>query len=242
VCGEDAMRKMKRLGFISLLWLLGLLGSSGMAMAQTIPSQVIPGSTLPTPSPGLQPELKPLLDRLLNLSGAPAIEVPGLGGANTYLPSPDVEAKIHLVISLAERRVYVYDRDEVRASFPVAIGRGGWETPTGKFQVMEKIVDPAWEHPFTGEVAPPGADNPLGSRWIGFWTDGANFIGFHGTPNPESVGTPASHGCIRMFDKDVIALFEMVRVGTPVEVVSEIKPRQSPDTPLDTPLDTPTAN
>jgi L,D-transpeptidase ErfK/SrfK len=226
------MRKIQRLGFVSLLWLLGV---SGAAMAQTIPSQVIPGSTLPNSlAPSLQPDLKPLLDRLLNLSSTPAIEVPGLGGANTYLPSPDVEAKVHLVISLAERRVYVYDRDEVRTSFPVAIGRGGWETPTGKFQVMEKIVDPAWEHPFTGEIAPPGVDNPLGSRWIGFWTDGANFIGFHGTPNPESVGTPASHGCIRMFDKDVVALFEMVRVGTPVEVVTEIKPRP--------PLDTPTAN
>jgi lipoprotein-anchoring transpeptidase ErfK/SrfK len=232
------MIKFKHLELGLLLWGMGLpSGARCFAetarVAQTIPAQVVPGSTLSPPS--LQPDrLQLLLDRLLALSSAPAIELPGLGGANSYLPSPEAEAKLHLVISLAERRVYVYDRDKVRTSFPVAIGRGGWETPTGKFQVMEKIVDPAWQHPFTGEVAPPGADNPLGSRWIGFWTDGSNFIGFHGTPNPESVGTPASHGCIRMFDKDVIALFEMVQVGTPVEVVQDIKPRPA--------LDTPTAN
>ena len=81
------------------------------------------------------------------------------------------------------------------------------------------LRNPAWQHPFTGEVMPPGADNPLGSRWIGFWTDGTNFIGFHGTPNVESVGTPASHGCIRMYDQDVVKLFERVKIGTPVQVV-----------------------
>jgi L,D-transpeptidase ErfK/SrfK len=218
------MVRIKQVGLGLLLWGVGLSGTlAGTAIAQSIPSQVVPGSTLPVSSPtapNLQPDrLNQLLEQLLTLSSSPAIELPGLGGANSYLPSPDVEAKLHLVIKLSERRVYVYDRDEVRTSYPVAIGRGGWETPAGKFQVMEKITDPAWEHPFTGEVVQPGVDNPLGSRWIGFWTDGSNFIGFHGTPNPESVGTPASHGCIRMFDKDVIALFEMVRVGTPVEVV-----------------------
>jgi L,D-transpeptidase ErfK/SrfK len=166
--------------------------------------------------PQSPPSSQPFND-LMQLN-APA-EMPGLGGADTYLPSPDVEAKVHLVIRLSERRVYVYDRDEVRTSFPVAIGRNGWETPVGKYQVMQKIVDPSWEHPFTGEIAPPGEDNPLGSRWIGFWTDGKNFIGFHGTPNPESVGTPASHGCVRMYDEDVESLFEMVRLGTPVEVI-----------------------
>ena len=149
----------------------------------------------------------------------PALPLPPLGAAEAFLPKPDPLALIHLQIRLSERRVYIYSRDKVQTSFPVAIGRAGWETPTGSYQVMQKIENPAWQHPFTGEVIPPGVDNPLGSRWIGFWTDGTNFIGFHGTPTVESVGRPASHGCIRMYDRDVTKLFGMVRVGTPVEVV-----------------------
>jgi len=205
--------------------LLLFLGVPGMAIAQPVPASSVPrsaisGSTPSAPPPALpSAQLKPLLDPLLALSSSPLLAVPGLGEANRYLPSPNVVAKVHLIIRLSDRRVYVYDRDKITTSFPIAIGRSGWETPTGKFQVIEKIVAPAWQNPFTGEVAPPGVDNPLGSRWIGFWTDSANYIGFHGTPNPESVGTSASHGCIRMYDKDVISLFEMVRVGTPVEVV-----------------------
>jgi lipoprotein-anchoring transpeptidase ErfK/SrfK len=123
-----------------------------------------------------------------------------------------------LVISLGDRRVYVYDQDQVKTSFPVAIGRGGWETPTGEFQVMQMIRDPRWEHPFTGVIVPAGGTNPLGSRWIGFWSDGTNTIGFHGTPNESSVGQAVSHGCVRMYNRDVQTLFEMVAVGTPVTV------------------------
>jgi hypothetical protein len=214
VCGEDGVINSKQLGLGLLLLLLGL---PRVAIAQAVPESAIPGSV---PSSNLSPDqLKPLLDPLLALWSSPLLEVPGLGGVSRYLPSPEVVAKIRLVIRLSDRCVYVYDRDKITTSFPIAIGRSGWETPAGKFQVIDKIVAPAWENPFTGEIASSGVDNPLGSRWIGFWTDGANSIGFHGTPNPESVGTPASHGCIRMYDKDVISLFEMVRVGTPVEVV-----------------------
>lgn len=143
--------------------------------------------------------------------------LPPLGDADLFLPVP--EKTIHLVIRLSERRVYVYEQDQVVKSFPIAIGRSGWETPTGKFEVIQMLQNPVWEHPFTGELVPPGSDNPLGSRWIGFWTDGTNYIGFHGTPNAETVGQAASHGCIRMYDQDVIALFNIVQMGTPVEVV-----------------------
>jgi hypothetical protein len=211
------MINSKQLGLSSLLLLLGL---PGVAIAQAVPGSTMSEASPSSTSPNLPPDqLKLLLDSLLSLSSSPVLEVPELGGASSYLPSSDVVAKVHLVIRLSDRRVYVYDRDKITTSFPIAIGRSGWETPPGKFQVIDKIVAPAWENPFTGEIAPSGADNPLGSRWIGFWTDGASYIGFHGTPNPESVGTPASHGCIRMYDKDVISLFEMVRIGTPVEVV-----------------------
>ncbi len=126
--------------------------------------------------------------------------------------------KIHLVIKLNDRRVYVYQDDKLKTSYPIAIGREGWETPTGTHKVIQKIPNPSWKHPFTGEIIPPGPENPLGERWIGFWTDGTNYIGFHGTPNEETVGQAASHGCVRMLNQDVLALFEKVGIGTTVVV------------------------
>ncbi|MBE9062505.1 L,D-transpeptidase [cf. Phormidesmis sp. LEGE 11477] len=123
------------------------------------------------------------------------------------------------MLRLEEKRVYVYKGETVKTSYPVAIGRAGWETPTGKFEVFHQITDPGWTNPITSEVMPPGPNNPLGDRWIAFWTDGTNSIGFHGTPNRDSVGTAASHGCVRMYNEDVRQLYEMVEVGTVVTVM-----------------------
>lgn len=154
---------------------------------------------------------------LISTSAVPTL--PGLGNAEKFLPAQDAYAPLRLVIKLSERRVYIYEKEQIKTSFPVAIGRSGWETPTGKYSVIQMQHNPVWQHPFTGELVPPGSDNPLGARWIGFWTDGTNYIGFHGTPNEESVGQSVSHGCVRMYNQDVIQLFEMVRIGTTVEVV-----------------------
>ncbi|MBD1914805.1 L,D-transpeptidase [Phormidium sp. FACHB-322] len=129
-----------------------------------------------------------------------------------------VEQPVHLRLSLSDRRVYVHRGNVVEASFPVAIGRPGWETPTGEFEIFSQITQPAWTNPFTNEVVPPGSENPLGDRWIGFWSDGNNVIGFHGTPNRDSVGRAASHGCVRMYNEDIRQLFDMVDLGTPVIV------------------------
>ncbi|NJK38294.1 MAG: L,D-transpeptidase [Oscillatoriales cyanobacterium RM2_1_1] len=134
------------------------------------------------------------------------------------IPSTELEQQAYLVIRLSDRRVYLYQNHQLESSYPIAIGRAGWETPTGQYQVIQMIRNPAWQHPFTGEIIPPGPENPLGDRWIGFWTDGTNFIGFHGTPNEETVGTAASHGCIRMLNQDVLKLFDTVQIGTPVIV------------------------
>lgn len=146
-------------------------------------------------------------------------ELPPLEDAETFLPTPDLTSDISLVIDLSDRRVYVYNQEQLNTSFPVAIGREGWETPVGTYSVTRMQQNPAWRHPFTNQVVPPGDGNPLGARWIGFWTDGTNAIGLHGTPNADSVGQAASHGCVRMLNQDVIALYEQVAIGTPVSVV-----------------------
>lgn len=135
---------------------------------------------------------------------------------------------LYLVLDLGRRRLYVRDKKSGRArqlaSYPVAIGREGWETPTGEFAVREKIVDPDfvvfdWNNPrkVTRRI-PPGPENPLGLRWIGFASAYGWGIGFHGTPNPELLGQAVSHGCVRMRNSDVLTLFDLVSVGTPVLV------------------------
>jgi lipoprotein-anchoring transpeptidase ErfK/SrfK len=143
---------------------------------------------------------------------------PAVTATGTQTP---VTAVVNLVLKLKEKKVYVYKGDKLITKYPVAIGKKGWETPTGEWQVMEKILNPAWTSFKTGEVVAAGKQNPLGSRWIGFWTDGKDTIGFHGTPNVKSIGTAASHGCVRMLNRDVKALFPLVKVGTTVKVVDE---------------------
>ncbi len=138
---------------------------------------------------------------------------------SSITPSPASNAQtINLVIRLSDRRVYLYRGNELATSYPVAIGKAGWETPVGSYKVIEMQRDPIWEHPWTGKLVPPGAKNPLGARWIGFWTDGKNFIGFHGTPQEKLVGQAVSHGCVRMRNQDILALYAQVDVGTPVTV------------------------
>lgn len=160
-------------------------------------------------SPRAKPKLLPNKEGLENLLSP---------GNHSPANNADERNEIRLVIKLSDRLVYVYEDNEVKTSYPIAVGRDGWETPTGNYEVIQAIENPSWEHPFTGEIVPPGPTNPLGARWIGFWTDGTNYIGFHGTPEEETVGTAASHGCVRMYDEDAIALFEKVKIGTPVIV------------------------
>jgi len=103
-------------------------------------------------------------------------------------------------------------------TYPVAVGQPAYPTPVGNFQVVDKQVDPTWFPPSSPWAAglgpiPPGAGNPLGTRWIGTSAPG---IGMHGTPNSSSIGSAASHGCIRMYISDVENLYPRVQIGTPV--------------------------
>ncbi len=125
-----------------------------------------------------------------------------------------------LELDLTRRRVTLYQGQTIRKSYPVAVGKPGWETPVGNFIIKEMIRNPDWKNPFNGNVLRAGHPrNPLGRRWIGFWTDGEDWIGFHGTPDPQYIGQAVSHGCVRMNNQDIEELFESVAVGIPVKVV-----------------------
>lgn len=140
---------------------------------------------------------------------------------NVAQPKTDIVKgfdQTQVMVDLSDRRVYVYRSDQVIASYPIAIGKQGWETPVGNFQVVHKEHDPIWRHPITGKVFDAGTDSPLGDRWVGFWSDGRNEIGFHGTPNNDLVGEAVSHGCLRMRNSDVRMLYDQVSLGTPVIV------------------------
>ena len=123
-----------------------------------------------------------------------------------------------IIVDLTARQVHLYIGEDPIASYDIAIGRSGWETPVGEFNVINMQVDPIWQNPFTGEIIYPGADNPLGSRWIGFWANGEQQIGLHGTNQEDLIGQAVSHGCIRMREADIQALFEQVTPGTSVVV------------------------
>ena len=146
---------------------------------------------------------------------------PPISPVNSLPTTTVTRTETRLLLNLKKRRVFVYQGQKMIASYPVAIGRPGWETPTGQFRVIQMVREPVWEHPFTGQLVPSGKNNPLGARWIGFWTDGENFIGFHGTPQENLIGRAVSHGCVRMRDRDIKALFEKVKIGTSVIVVAQ---------------------
>ncbi|MGB3637119.1 MAG: L,D-transpeptidase [Rivularia sp. (in: cyanobacteria)] len=128
------------------------------------------------------------------------------------------QKNIRLVLKLKQRKLYVYQGKTLLNTYPVAIGKAEWETPTGSFKVMDMIENPGWTNFKTGKQIPPGPNNPLGERWIAFWTDGNDYIGFHGTPDRSSVGQAISHGCVRMYNEHVKELYDLVSMGTVVIV------------------------
>ncbi len=119
----------------------------------------------------------------------------------------------HLVLRLFKRLRHA-------RTYDIAIGQAGFDTPTGLFSIQSKQVNPTWHVPnrpwagsLAGSTVPGGAaNNPLKARWLG--VSGA--VGIHGTAEEWSLGTRASHGCIRMRVSDVIALYRRVPLGTPV--------------------------
>jgi len=140
-----------------------------------------------------------------------------------------------IVLNLAEMRLYFFpDTKEGEPgrviTHPVGIGREGWETPTGKTAVVDKIPDPKWlppesvrnEHAERGDILPdvvlPGPKNPLGHRAMRLgWTE---YL-IHGTNKPYGIGMAVSHGCIRLYPEDIEALFEQIDIGTPVHIVNQ---------------------
>jgi hypothetical protein len=147
------------------------------------------------------------------------------GGIETVLPAvrkADLRRVYRRVITIDRSgfRLRLFKKLRYLKGYGVAVGMPAYPTPTGLFAIQSKQVNPTWtapDSPWAGEmagqsVAGGAVDNPLKARWMG--VDGS--VGIHGTGQPWTIGTRASHGCIRMSVPDVIDLFRRVSIGTPV--------------------------
>ncbi|MGZ4826317.1 MAG: L,D-transpeptidase [Terriglobales bacterium] len=123
------------------------------------------------------------------------------------------QTRREVLVSLPDRKLAVLENGAVIKVFPVAVGAADSPSPSGEFQIVNRLTNPTYYHP--GTVIPAGPKNPLGTRWMGLNRKG---YGIHGTNAPRSIGKAASHGCIRMRKRDLELLFEMVRVGDTVSI------------------------
>ena len=131
-----------------------------------------------------------------------------------------------IIINLGDLRIYFYKNHLLIGTYPIGIGRSGWETPLGLAEVIEKKIDPFWippdsvreEDPSLPKIVAPGEENPLGTRAI--YLSMPSYL-IHGTNKPYGVGMKVSHGCIRMYPEDVESLFDLVEVGTKVNIINE---------------------
>jgi lipoprotein-anchoring transpeptidase ErfK/SrfK len=128
-----------------------------------------------------------------------------------------------ILLEVGKRTISLVENGQVLGSWPVAVGDPATPTPTGRFAVRNKVVNPQYQSTKSGKNNPTiGPQGPLGDRWIGFHTTERDQFGIHGTPTAWewTVRSRAavSHGCVRMLTPHVRELFEKVDVGTPVVV------------------------
>jgi len=124
-----------------------------------------------------------------------------------------------IVVSITDRKLAVLQADRVVKIFPTAVGAPASPSPVGVYKIVNSIPEPTWY--YKGKIVGPGKANPLGSRWLGLSIKG---YGIHGTNAPSSIGHNASHGCVRMRNKDVEELFGMVGIGDQVELYADRTP------------------
>jgi len=136
--------------------------------------------------------------------------------------SPDIIAKAPssgrwIAINLTKRTLTLYRGKTVIRKYPIAIGKESYRTPQGKFYVYLKRKNPYWTGGRHAEpVAGGSPKNPLGLRWIGLSPGKGNYYGIHGNSSPYSIGRAVSKGCIRMINSDVLSLYDIVPLKTPV--------------------------
>ena len=148
--------------------------------------------------------------------------------AETHNTKPEVtgdevaaEYPSYLTLDRATYTLRLWEHLKLAKTYTVAVGMEGLETPEGLYHIQEMEENPTWNVPesawagsLAGQSIPPGPENPIKARWLGIF-EGA---GIHGTEETYSLGSAASHGCVRMSIPDVEELYDRVEVGTPIYI------------------------
>ena len=141
--------------------------------------------------------------------------------ANVSTDSLAAKYPTYLTVDRSTFQLRLWKNLKLVHTYTIAVGMQGLETPAGTYTINDKQVNPSWHVPdsawagaLAGKTIPPGPEDPIKARWMGFF----NGAGIHGTTEVSSLGTAASHGCIRMAIPDVIALYPQVPLGTPIYI------------------------
>ncbi len=179
-------------------------------------------------APGLTVDAATLRDQVEHSLQTPAVPHQigaSVGRQNARVTTSMLAARYptYIVIDRPDFKLFFYEHLKLTHTYSIAVGQAGLETPAGLHHILDKQVNPAWHVPHSawagslaGQVIPPGPGDPLVARWMAIDDLGD---GIHGTDEPGSIGSAASHGCIRMLVPDVIQLYSLTPVGTPAFVV-----------------------
>lgn len=118
-----------------------------------------------------------------------------------YVQDMLMRATYSITINVGARTLTLFKNGKWFKSYPVGVGKPATPTPKGTFTIINKAYKPG---------------GPFGERWLGLNKKG---YGIHGTNNPSSIGKAVSNGCVRMYNKDVIELYNLVSVGTTVKII-----------------------
>ncbi|MCL5779348.1 MAG: L,D-transpeptidase family protein [Firmicutes bacterium] len=133
----------------------------------------------------------------------------------SWAPATGAQESKMIIINKKTNQLGFYQDGVLQRVFPVATGRQRSFTPEGRFRIINKIVNPYY---YKKNIPGGSPYNPLGPRWLGLSAPGGPY-GIHGNSNVHSIGTYASDGCIRLYNKDILWLYEQVPIGTPVMIV-----------------------
>ena len=160
-----------------------------------------------------------VLAAILFITVIPALAEEKLRRDATLAKKEDLTETRHIVVSLQDCKLALIEGEKVVKIWDTAVGAKSSPSPSGDFVIANRLSKPSYYHP--GKVIPSGPSNPLGTRWLGLSLKG---FGIHGTNAPKSIGKKASHGCIRMRNRDIEELFELVKTGDAVEIYAESSP------------------
>jgi lipoprotein-anchoring transpeptidase ErfK/SrfK len=213
----------------------GVIGQLADHVAQVTERKPVDAAVVPSASglsksrskPGLDVNTKALRHALSLAATTPSR--PADIRARTHRVAAKVRASdladkypAYIIINRGAHELSFFSHLKLAHTYGIAVGRAGLETPAGLYDIQWKETNPSWHVPnsawagaLAGTTVPPGPGNPIQARWMAF-NGGA---GIHGTSEDASIGTNASHGCVRMHIPDVIALYALTPVGTPVYVI-----------------------